>query len=86
VALMAWVVGRWVPEGVRGEPLWREARAGAWFVIRRSAQGSSNEGRSVKLTRIKLHDKVKALDMLARHLGMFPMSERRRRRPTPSAR
>jgi hypothetical protein len=51
-------------------------------VIRRSAQGSSNEGGSVKLTRIALCDKVKALDMLARHLGMYPMSERRGRRPT----
>jgi hypothetical protein len=42
--------------------------------------------RSVKLTRIKLCDKMKALDMLARHLGMFPMSERRSRRPKLSAR
>ena len=55
-------------------------------VVRRSAEGSSDEGRSVKLTRIKLCDKVKALDMLARHLGMYPMSERRSRRPKLSAR
>jgi phage terminase small subunit len=55
-------------------------------VVRRSAQGSGNEGGSVKLTRIKLCDKVKALDLLARHLGMFPISERRRRRPKLSAR
>jgi hypothetical protein len=29
---------------------------------------------------------VKALDMLARHLGMFPMSDRRSHRLTLSAR
>jgi hypothetical protein len=45
-----------------------------------------NEGGSIKLTRIQLCDKVKALDMLARHLGMFSMSERRSRRPKLSAR
>jgi len=50
-------------------------------VVRRSAEGSGNEGGSVKLTRIALCDKVKALDMLARHLGMYSMSERRSRRP-----
>ena len=55
-------------------------------VVRRSAEGSGDEGRSVKLTRIKLCDKVKALDMLARHLGMFPMAGRRSRRPKLSAR
>jgi hypothetical protein len=55
-------------------------------VVRRSAEGSGNEGGSVKLTRIQLRDKVKALDMLARHLGMFSMSERRSRRPKLSAR
>jgi hypothetical protein len=55
-------------------------------VVRRSAEGSGNEGGSVKLTRIQLCDKVKALDMLARHLGMFSMSERRSRRPKLSAR
>jgi hypothetical protein len=31
-------------------------------------------------------DKAKALDMLARHLGMFSMSEKRSRRPKLSAR
>src|SRR5271169_4020449 len=55
-------------------------------VVRRSAEGSGNEGGSVKLTQIKLCDKVKALDMLARHLGMYAMSEGRGRRPTLSAR
>src|SRR5271167_4050693 len=55
-------------------------------VVRRSAEGSGNEGGSVKLTQIKLCDKVKALDMLAQHLGMYAMSERRGRRPTLSAR
>jgi hypothetical protein len=54
-------------------------------VVRRSAEGSGNEGASVKLTRIQLCNKLKALDMLARHLGMFPMSERRSRRPKLSA-
>jgi phage terminase small subunit len=49
-------------------------------IVRRSAEGSSNQRGSVKLTQIKLHDKVKALDMLARHLGMLPISERRSRR------
>lgn len=40
-----------------------------------------DEGPRGKLTQIKLCDKLKALDMLARHLGMFPLSERRSRRP-----
>jgi phage terminase small subunit len=55
-------------------------------VVRRRPEGSGNELGSVKLTRIKLCDKVKALDMLARHLGMFPISEVRSRRPKLSAR
>jgi phage terminase small subunit len=55
-------------------------------VIRRSAEGSGNEGASVKLTRIQLCNKLKALDMLAQHLSMYAMSERRGRRPTLSAR
>jgi hypothetical protein len=38
-------------------------------VVRRSGEGSCDEVRSVKLTRIKLCDKVKALDMLARPPG-----------------
>jgi phage terminase small subunit len=56
------------------------------LVVKGCAEGSGNEGGSVKLTRIQLCDKVKALDMLARHLGLYPMSERRGRRPTLSAR
>jgi phage terminase small subunit len=56
------------------------------LVVKGCAEGSGNEGGSVKLTRIALCDKVKALDMLARHLGMYPMSERRSRRPKLSAR
>jgi phage terminase small subunit len=55
-------------------------------VVRQSVEGSGDEGRSVKLTKIALCDKLKALDMLARHLGMYAMSERRGRRPTLSAR
>ena len=38
--------------------------------------GSADEKRGVKLIEIELCDKLKALDMLARHLGMFPISER----------
>ena len=48
-------------------------------VVRRRAEGSGEEGRSVELTRIELCGKLKALTMLARHLGMFPISERRSR-------
>jgi phage terminase small subunit len=40
-------------------------------VLRRSAEGSGNEGAASKLTRIQPSDKAKALEMLARHLGMF---------------
>jgi phage terminase small subunit len=42
--------------------------------VRGSSEASSNEGGSIKLTRIQLQlcDKLKALNMLARHLGMFP--------------
>jgi phage terminase small subunit len=47
-------------------------------VVRGRAEGSGDEG-GVKLTRIKLCDKVKALDMLARHLGMYPTPGRRSR-------
>jgi phage terminase small subunit len=55
-------------------------------VVKGCAEGSGDEGRSVKLTQIRLCDKVKALDMLARHLGMLPRSETRSRRPKLSAR
>ena len=41
---------------------------------------TSGEG-SDKLTRIELFDKLRALDMLARHLGMYPSGESRSRRP-----
>jgi hypothetical protein len=36
------------------------------------AEGSADEVRITKLTRIELFDKLRALDMLARHLGMYP--------------
>jgi phage terminase small subunit len=43
------------------------------------AESSSDEARSAKLIQIELCNKLKALDMLARHLGMFPMAGRRSR-------
>jgi hypothetical protein len=57
-----------------------ESQRSTTVKVRRSAEGSGNEGGSVKLTQIELHDKLKALDMLARHLGMYRISERRSRR------
>jgi phage terminase small subunit len=49
--------------------------------VRRSREGSGNEGGSAKLIRIALCDKLRALEMLARHLGMYPSTERRSRYP-----
>jgi phage terminase small subunit len=46
------------------------------FVERRG-----EDARQVRKVKIKLHDKQSALDSLARRLGMFPMLERRSRRP-----
>jgi hypothetical protein len=43
------------------------------------AESSSDGARSAKLIQIELCNKLKALDMLARHLGMFPMAGRRSR-------
>jgi hypothetical protein len=51
------------------------------FVARRG-----EDAQHVRKVKFKLHDKQSALDMLARHLGMYPMSERRGRRPKLSAR
>ena len=50
-------------------------------VLRAHTGGSADEKRGVKLIEIELCDKLKALDMLARHLGMFPISERWSHRP-----
>jgi hypothetical protein len=44
------------------------------------------DARQVRKVKFKLHDKQSALDMLARHLSMYPMSERRSRRPKFAAR
>ena len=49
-------------------------------VVNTSDRGSGDEARRIKLIQIELCDKLKALDMLARHLGMYPSTERRSRR------
>jgi phage terminase small subunit len=49
------------------------------IIIRRGAERSADEERRVNLSGIALFDKLKALNTLARHLGMFPKSERRSR-------
>ena len=43
----------------------------AEFVTDEYIEGSREDGVAVKKYRIKLHDKLKALDMLMRHLGMY---------------
>ena len=48
-------------------------------ILSTPTEGSGDEVQSTKLTQIELFDKVRALDMLARHLGMYP--ERRSRYP-----
>jgi phage terminase small subunit len=45
------------------------------IIVRGCADNSTEEGRRVSLRGIALFDKLKALNMLARHLGMFPMKE-----------
>jgi phage terminase small subunit len=49
------------------------------IILSAPAAGSDDEVRSIKLTHIELFDKIRALDMLARHLGMYPSGERRSR-------
>jgi|TARA_R110000744_G_scaffold11598_1_gene35066 phage terminase small subunit len=43
----------------------------AEFVTDEYVEGTREDGVTVKKYRIKLHDKLKALDMLMRHLGMY---------------
>jgi phage terminase small subunit len=50
-------------------------------VVTAPAEGSADGARRVRLTRIELFDKLSALEMLARHLGMYPIAERRSRYP-----
>lgn len=49
------------------------------IILSTPAEGSDDEVRITKLTQIELFDKLRALDTLARHLGMYP--ERRSRHP-----
>jgi phage terminase small subunit len=46
-------------------------------VVKRYAKGSGEEAPSAKLTRIEMCDKLKALELLAWHLGMLPFAGRR---------
>jgi phage terminase small subunit len=48
-------------------------------ILSTPAEGSDDEVLIGKLTRIELFDKLRALDMLARHLGMYPSAERQSR-------
>jgi hypothetical protein len=50
-------------------------------ILSTPAEGSDDEVRITKLTRVELFDKLRALDLLARHLGMYPTVERRSRYP-----
>jgi phage terminase small subunit len=50
-------------------------------ILSTPAKFSDDEVRITKLTRIELFDKLRALDMLARHLGMYPSAERQSRYP-----
>jgi phage terminase small subunit len=48
-------------------------------VVKGYAEGSSEGAPSAKLTRIVMCDKLKALELLAQHLGMLPVAGRRAR-------
>jgi hypothetical protein len=50
-------------------------------ILSTPTEGSDDEVQSTKLTQIELFDKLRALDMLARHLGMYPSAEKRSRYP-----
>jgi phage terminase small subunit len=50
-------------------------------ILSTPAEGSDDEVRITKLTRVELFDKLRALEMLARHLGMYPSTESRGRYP-----
>jgi phage terminase small subunit len=59
----------------------RDRAAAVHDVIVSTHAGGSDEVRITKLTCIELFDKLRALEMLARHLGMYPSTERRSRYP-----
>jgi len=52
-------------------------------VVKGYAEGSGEEAPKAKLTRIAMCDKLKALELLARHLGMLPVAGRRTHRRHP---
>jgi phage terminase small subunit len=86
-------LGDYLPEELEADPykdlqrLDRDRRAALEEVqVEHFVQRRGEDARQVRKVKFKLHDKQSALDSLARHLGMFPMSERRSRRPKFSAR
>jgi len=50
-------------------------------ILSTPAEGSDDEVRITMLTRIELFDKLGALGLLARHLGIYPSAEKRSRYP-----
>jgi phage terminase small subunit len=57
------------------------AAAVHYVILSTPAEGSDDEVRITQLIQIELFDKLRALDMLARHLGMYPSAERQSRYP-----
>jgi phage terminase small subunit len=86
-------LGDYLPEEPEADPykhlqgLDRDRRAALEeFQVEHFVERRGEDARQVRKVKLKLHDKQSALDMLARHLGMHPLSERRSRRPKLSAR
>jgi len=86
-------LGDYLPEELEADPckhlqgLDRDRRAALEEVrVEHFVKRRGEDARQVRKVKFKLHDKQSALDSWARHLGVFPMSERRSRRPKFSTR